>query len=174
MSFVNTAVKTLITHLVVKQSEDATANDGSTPASEAILTEADFDSMVSTSGLECSLAGFKQMNMEGFELILSIFTLINEGMYQVLSTNMALSWKYGYEGFLGSSAWGGYITAALFYLAEDQGMGADMCEFYGYMYVAIDYLYSSITWEDTEANQAMNDAANADPNAEPEADAAAE
>ena len=168
MSFINTTLKTIVHHMMVMAEDPSTgeANDGTAEASAANLTLADFDSMVSTSGLVCSLSGFKQMNMEGFELVMLIFTLINEALYQVLSTDLALSLKYGYEGFVGSSAWGGYITSALFYLAEDAGMGADMCEAYGYMYVAIDYIFSSISFEDSDAIIAMNEAAAADPNAE--------
>jgi len=59
----------------------------------------------------------------------------------ILPTNLALAVKYAYAGMTGISGWVGYGIAALYYLAEDQNFGEELCEVSGYGDVVVEALY---------------------------------
>ena len=107
-------------------------------------TASQFDVKKSTTGFECSMTGYTTMVLEITELVLIVFSMYKEIIASMLPPDLKKAFKYFYKGLTGVSSWIGFLIAAVYFLAEDQGYGNDLCEISGYGDVVVHALYEMI------------------------------
>ena len=110
----------------------------------SVPTAEDFKSKVSSTGFNCDMDGYTQMVLEITELLLILVTLYKEIIVAILPPNLGLAIKYYYQGLTGVSKWAGFAVAAIYFLAQDQGFGNEMCEVSGYGDIVVDTLYKLV------------------------------
>ena len=78
------------------------------------------------------------------ELILVVISMYKEIIASMLPPDLKKALKYFYRGMTGVSSWIGFLIAAVYFLAEDQGYGNDLCELSGYGDVVIGALHQMV------------------------------
>ena len=54
-----------------------------------------------------------------------------------------------YLGLTGANAWIGYLMAAVYYMAVDQGYGSELCEVSGVLATLVTFAHGFIDWNQT-------------------------
>lgn len=99
---------------------------------------------VASSGLVCTNDGFTTMIQEGTEVLFGALAIVKEIGIGMVPDNFKNAINYGWTGAMGMGNWVGYVMASMYYLAEEGGFGADICEFFGYGYYVIDELHKLV------------------------------
>ena len=110
----------------------------------AVPTAEDFAAKKASTGFSCDMDGYTSMVLEITELLLIVITLYKEIIVAILPNDLGLALKFYYQGLTGVSKWSGYAVAALYFLAEDQGFGDQLCEVSGYGDIVVDTLYQLV------------------------------
>jgi len=98
------------------------------------------------------MQGYKKMVKQILELTIFLVAFVKETFLFLLPTNLAKSLNYFWHFLTSAGDWIGYIVAAAYYMAEDQGYGAMMCEYSGYGYLVIYYLHMLIDFSGASSN----------------------
>jgi hypothetical protein len=77
---------------------------------------------------------FTEMN----SLILGPLAFVKEIAIGMVPENFKRAINYGWTGLMGLGNWGAYLMAATYWASAEVGIGADICEFFGYGYWVID------------------------------------
>ena len=79
--------------------------------------------------------------------------------------DLGLAIDHAYLGLTGANAWIGYLMAAVYYMALDQGFGGELCEASGVVATIITFLHGIVDWNQTNdryTQEAANEAAYGD------------
>ena len=120
----------------------------STKGAKSIPTAADFTAKKSSTGFSCSMDGYRKMTQEITQLLIAAISLYKSVLAAILPENLALALTYFYDGLTGINNWLGFAVAAVYYLAEDQGFGTDLCELSGYGDAVVEALSAVINFSD--------------------------
>lgn len=112
-----------------------------TEALEAKEAEKNKNAHKSSTGLVCTNDGFVKMIQEGTEVLVGPLAFVKEMALGFVPENFKKAINYGWIGLVGLGNWVGYILASIYYLSDEVGIGADICEAFGYGYWVIDQLY---------------------------------
>ena len=107
-------------------------------------TAAEFDVKKSTTGMNCSMTGYVDMVNEAVELVLIVISMYKEIIASMLPKDLKLAVKYFYSGLTSAGSWIGFVVAAAYFMALDQGFGKEFCEAFGYLDIVIGGLYTLI------------------------------
>ena len=119
----------------------------------SIPTAADFAAKKSSTGFECSMTGYTTMVQEITKLLVILLSIYQEILIAILPPNLGKALGFFYDGLVGANAWIGYAVSALYFMAEDQGFGKEMCEASGYGDAVIEFLVPLVDFADKdEAN----------------------
>ena len=100
--------------------------------------------------LECSMDGYTKMVFEITDLLLLLLALTKEIVAAIMPEDLKKAIKYAWATLNGGTAWIGFLIAAVFYFAEDQGYGDELCDLSSYGYEVIDFLHGAVSFaEDT-------------------------
>ena len=67
--------------------------------------------------------GYRSMVLEFVNLALASITAYKAILVLMLPPNLGMSVNYIYQGLSGATVWVGYLVAALYFFALDQGWG---------------------------------------------------
>ena len=90
--------------------------------------------------------GYTNMVIEITDLTLLILALAKETFAVMMPIDLRKAIKYGWKALVGSSAWMGYLIAALYYLSEEMEFGDTLCELSSYGYEVIDFLHGVVAF----------------------------
>ena len=93
---------------------------------------------------QCTMDGYVGATQELLKVALIVVDLIVTTFRAVLPTNLSISVGYAYDFLISAGSFLGYLTAALYFFAKEFGYGPMVCEYSGYVTVAIDYLYQAV------------------------------
>lgn len=71
-------------------------------------------------------------------MLFGALAVVKEIGLGLVPDNFKRAINYGWTGLMGLGNWIGYLMAASYYLADEVGIGADICEGWGYGYWVID------------------------------------
>lgn len=94
----------------------------------------------------CTLDGYTNMTQKIVALSLAVLTMAMTTFEAMLPTNVKLAVQNAYKFLLSSGDWAGFLVSAVFFFAEDQGFGAEVCDASQYGYYAIYYLNYALTF----------------------------
>jgi len=109
-----------------------------------------FDLPEASTGFQCGMKGYKELVQEIVDLMLFIIPMIKEIAVAIMPEDLGLAIDHFYLGLTGASLWIGYVVAAVYYMAADQGYGEYMCEASGYGWIVVDTLHVMVDWEGEE------------------------
>lgn len=104
----------------------------------------------SATGFNCGMKGYKTLVLEVVDLLIFGIALGKEVFMAILPEDLAMALDHLYLGLTGAGAWIGFVMAAAYYMAEDQGYGDMMCEGSGYAWAAIDTFHYMVDFEKDE------------------------
>lgn len=78
------------------------------------------------------------MVTEGTEIVFGAGAIVKEIAIGMVPDNFKRAINYGWTGLMGLGNWSAYLMASIYYLSEELGFGADICEGFGYGYWLID------------------------------------
>lgn len=90
--------------------------------------------------LECSMDGYVKLTKEIVENILLAFALIKETFATMLPREALLIVKLTWDGMVGMNNWMGFLAAAAYYVALENGFGGEYCDIFGYGYYVVYYI----------------------------------
>lgn len=64
--------------------------------------------------------------------------IVKEIAIGMVPENFKRAINYGWTATTGLGNWVGYVLASIYYLSDEVGIGADICEAFGYGYWVID------------------------------------
>lgn len=94
----------------------------------------------------CDLDGYTNMTQKIVALSLTALTMTVSTLEAMLPTNIQLAVSNMYTFLLSSADWLGYLMSAIYFLAEDQGFGKELCDASQYGYYVIYYLNYAISF----------------------------
>merc|ERR1711912_161213 len=95
----------------------------------------------------CNMNGYTDMVMKILSLVLAAFTIGISTIEGVISflPDLGQAIRLTYEFLLSAGDWIGYVMAAIYFLAMDQGWGSYLCQASQYGYYVIYYLQSMVS-----------------------------
>merc|ERR1719155_119350 len=98
------------------------------------------------STLNCNMAGYQTLVQELVGTALAVVTMAISIGEAILPADLALSLDLAYKFLKSAPGWIGYVLAAAYYIAEDQGFGSYLCQGAQYGYLALYYMNVVLTF----------------------------
>ena len=110
------------------------------------VSAADFAPAYAATGFECSMEGYKKIVLELVDLLIIAIPMIKEMAVAIMPEDLGKAIDHFYLGLTGANAWVGYLMAAVYYMAVDQGYGSELCEASGVLATLITFLHGIVDW----------------------------
>ena len=95
---------------------------------------------------QCTMDGYVGATQELLKVALIVVDLIVTTFRAVLPQNLSISVGYAYDFLISAGSFMGYLTAAMYFFGKEFGYGDMICQYSGYITLAIDYMYQAVVF----------------------------
>ncbi len=117
-----------------------------------MVDAASFAPAYAETGFSCTMDGYTELVSDTIDALIFGIPIALAMFEAVMPENIALSVKHLYKGLKGANVWPGYLMAAGYYMALDQGYGSELCEASGIVWLFTSLFSRVLNWNNENAS----------------------